>query len=68
MKFSFTLPDIKLHTITVLPLNTVYFVSEVHCTLSVLHSIMGIHILLITVQSSTIILLRSTVDYHLIKV
>ena len=28
-----------LHTITVLPLTIVYFVSEVHCTLNVLHSI-----------------------------
>ena len=30
---------LSLHTITVLPLTTVYFVSEVHCTLNVLHSI-----------------------------
>ena len=28
-----------LHTITVLPLTTEYFVSEVYCTLNVLHSI-----------------------------
>ena len=27
---------LSLHTITVLPLTTVYIVSEVHCTLSVL--------------------------------
>ena len=26
---------LSLHTITVLPLTTVYFVSEVHCTLNV---------------------------------
>ena len=30
---------LNLHTITVLPLTTVYFVSEVYCTLNVLHSI-----------------------------
>ena len=30
---------LSLHTITVLPLTTVYFVSEVHCTSNVLHSI-----------------------------
>ena len=30
---------LSLHTIAVLPLTTVYFVSEVHCTLNVLHSI-----------------------------
>ena len=30
---------LSLHTITVLPLTTVYFVSKVHCTLNVLHSI-----------------------------
>ena len=30
---------LSLHTITVLPLTTVYFMSEVHCTLNVLHSI-----------------------------
>ena len=30
---------LSLHTITVLPLTTVYTVSEVHCTLNVLHSI-----------------------------
>ena len=37
-----TVPDIiKCHTIIVLPLTTVYFVSEVHvrCTSNVLHSI-----------------------------
>ena len=28
---------LSLHTITVLPLTTVYFVSEVHCTSNVLH-------------------------------
>ena len=31
-----------LLTITVLPLTTVYFVSEVHCTLNVLHSIIHV--------------------------
>ena len=30
---------LSLHTITVLPLTTVYFVSKVHCTSNVLHSI-----------------------------
>ena len=30
---------LSLHTITALPLTTVYFVSEVHCTSNVLHSI-----------------------------
>ena len=30
---------LSLHIITVLPLTTVYIVSEVHCTLNVLHSI-----------------------------
>ena len=84
---------ISLHTITVLPLTTMYIVSEVHCTLNVqyltllsLHTITvlplttvyfvsyhiqikgNLHITMITVQSSTIVLLRSTVDYHLIKV
>ena len=34
-----TVPNISLHTITVLLLTTVYFTSEVHCTLNVLHSI-----------------------------
>ena len=34
-----TVPNISLHTITVLTLTIVYFVSEVHCTLNVLHSI-----------------------------
>ena len=29
---------LSLHTITVLPLTIVYFMSEVHCTLNVLHS------------------------------
>ena len=70
---------LRLHTITVLPLTTLYFVSEVHCTLKVKHSIApwyyaitykckgNSHITMITVQSSTIVLLRSTVDYHLIK-
>ena len=73
-----TLPDIIM-SITVLPLTAVYFVSEVHCTSSVLHSITpyyyaitykckgNLHITMITVVSSTIVLLRSTVDYHLIK-
>ena len=45
---------VSLHTITVLPLTIVYFVSEVHCTSNVLHSITmlshtyvkGIHTLL----------------------
>ena len=33
------IPDIiKLHTIPVVPLTIVYFMSEVHCTLNVLHS------------------------------
>ena len=57
-----TVPNI---TITVLTLTIVYFMSEVHCTLNVLHSITPhtIHtLLMITVQSSTIVLLRSTVD------
>ena len=76
-----TVPDIiSLHIITVLPLSTVYLVSEVHCTLNVLHSITpyyyaitykckgNSHITMITVQNSTIVLLRSTFDYHLIKV
>ena len=52
---------LSLHAITVLPLTTVYIVSEVHCK-------GNSHITMITVQSSTIVLLRSTVDYHLIKV
>ena len=30
---------LTLHTITVLPLTTVYIVSEVHCTSNVLHGI-----------------------------
>ena len=30
---------LSLHTITVLPLTTVYIVSEVHCTLNILHSL-----------------------------
>ena len=30
---------LSLHSITVLPLTTVYIVSEVHCTSSILHSI-----------------------------
>ena len=30
---------LRLHTITVLPLTTVYFVIEVYCTLNVLHNI-----------------------------
>ena len=34
-----TVPNISLHTITVLTLTIVYFMSEVHCTLNVLHSI-----------------------------
>ena len=69
---------LSLHTITVLPLTYMYFMSEIHCTSSVLHSIaqyytlvLCYHILYkckvnshITVQSSTIVLLRSTVDYH----
>ena len=63
---------LSLHTVTVLPLTTVYFVSEVHCTLNVL-----LHLCItykckgnshITVQSNTIVLFTSTVDYHLIKV
>ena len=54
---------LSLHTITVLSLTTVYIVSEVHCTSSVLH-----RITMITVQISTIVLLRSTVDYHFIEV
>ena len=29
---------LSLHTITLLPLTTVYFVNEVHCTSNVLHS------------------------------
>ena len=29
----------SLHSITVLPLTIVYFLSEVHCTLNILHSI-----------------------------
>ena len=65
---------LSLHTITVLPLTIVYFVSEVHCTSNVLHSITpyykckgNSHITMITVQSTTIVLPRSTVDYHLIK-
>ena len=33
------LKDLSLHTITVLPLTIVYCMSEVHCTLNVLHSI-----------------------------
>ena len=74
-----TIPALlSLHTITVLPLTTVHFVSEVHCTSNVLHSITPkYHAItykckgnscntMITVQSSTIVLLRSTVD--LIKV
>ena len=50
----------------------------VHCTLNILHSITLVvlcyykckgnsPIIMITVQSSSIVLLRSTVDYHLIK-
>ena len=76
-----TIPALlSLHTITVLPLTTVHFVSEVYCTSNVLHSITSTckyHAItykckgnsyntMITVQSSTIVLLRSTVD--LIKV
>ena len=30
---------LSLHTITVLPLTTVYIVSELHCTSNILHSI-----------------------------
>ena len=30
---------LSLHTITVLSLTTVYIVSEIHCTLNILHSI-----------------------------
>ena len=30
---------LSLHTITVLPLTIVYYMSEVHCTFNVLHSI-----------------------------
>ena len=30
---------LSLHTITILPLTTVYVVSEVHCTSNVLHNI-----------------------------
>ena len=60
------------------PLTTVYFVSEVHCTLNVLHTQYytlvlcyhiqkckgNSHITIITVQTNTIV---STVDYHHIK-
>ena len=65
---------LSLHIITVLPLTIVYFVNEVHCTLNVLHLSTtykckgNSHITMITIQSNTIVLLRSTVDYHLIKV
>ena len=71
---------LSLHTITVLPLTIVYFVREVFCTLNVLHSItpyyytitykykVNPHITIIIVQCGTIVLLRCTVDYHLIKV
>ena len=70
---------LNLHTITVLPLTTVHFMSEARTlyfectTCTVLHlSTMLSHIKCIgnshiTVQSSTIVLLRSTVDiitYH----
>ena len=64
---------LSLHTITVLPLTTVYFVIEVHSIIPLVllyHMQMegNSHITMITVQSSTIVLLRSTVDYHLIKI
>ena len=70
-----TTPDIFMFTYY--HCTSVYFVIEVHCTSNVLHSIApystykckgNSHITMITVQSSTIVLLRSTVDYHLIKV
>ena len=61
-------------------LQSMYIVSEVHCALNELHNIFihfstllshtnvkGIHTLL-WLQSSTIILVRNAVDYHLIKV
>ena len=65
------------HTITVLPLSIVYFVSEAYCTQIVLHSISlqytykcngNSHIAIYTVQCDTMLLLRSTVEHHLIKV
>ena len=36
---TFAVPNIIKFTITVLPFTIVYFVSEVHCTSNVLHSI-----------------------------
>ena len=76
IKFTYTC------TITVLSLTTVCFMSEVLCISNVLHSITPYYYTItyvhtiykckvnshITVQSSTIVLLRSTVDCHLIKV
>ena len=33
LTYTYTVPDIiTLHTITVIPLTTVYYMSEVHCT------------------------------------
>ena len=67
-----TVPLLCLHTITihvhVLPLTAVSFVNEVHCTSIVLHlSTMLSHTIVKGIHTSLHVL-RSTVDYHLIKV
>ena len=64
---------LSLHTITVLPLTTVDLVSEVHCTSNVIHTVLHLSAMLshtnvkgIHTLQYKVVLLRSTVDYHLI--
>ena len=69
---------VHVHVLPLTIVSIVYSVSEIHCTSNV-HVLpqyytytitceCNSHITMITVQSSTVVLLSSTVNYHLIKV